>query len=155
MAFTVTHTHGVAQIAFAFGSANAMGEQFLAEFETALDETTSAKALVLIGRGEAFSAGLDLPLLLMLDERAVRRTMTVFSRLMERLFALPIPTDFRVAASGKSKLGMNDGRRARHFLPELCHVAASVCAAVYELALGAARRAPLRRRECGCFGARE
>jgi enoyl-CoA hydratase len=125
MAVTVTEKEGIAQIAFEFASANAMGEEFLTEFMRALDETADARALVLLGRGKAFSVGLDLPVLVTLDERAVRRFITLFAQLMERLFALPIPTvaainghavaggfvlastaDFRLAASGPAKIGM-------------------------------------------------
>ncbi len=125
MGFHVSSKDGIAELAFEFGSANAMSTDFLSGLERALDDSKDARALVLVGRGKAFCAGLDLPALLTLDEASVHHYITVFGRVMERVFALEVPTvaalnghavaggfvlactaDFRLAARGEAKIGM-------------------------------------------------
>ncbi|MCC6810692.1 MAG: enoyl-CoA hydratase/isomerase family protein [Deltaproteobacteria bacterium] len=125
MAFVTEIKDRVGHIRFGFGSANAMGVDFLAGLEAAFDAVSAADAVVLTGDGTAFSAGLDLPALLALDEPSVSRLIQDFCRLMEKVFLWPAPTiaalnghaiaggfvlagacDVRLLARGSAKLGM-------------------------------------------------
>src|SRR5437879_10933927 len=75
------------------GKANAMGPPWLERMEALLGEAVSAraKALVITGYEGFFSAGLDLPALDALDDRAMGSFMSGFSRTMLRIFELPMP----------------------------------------------------------------
>lgn len=125
MAFVTEIKDRVGHIRFAFGSANAIGVDFLSGLETAFDAVAVADAVVLTGDGAAFSAGLDLRTLLTLDEAAVSSFIQHFCRLMEKVFLWPAPTiaalnghaiaggfvlagacDVRLLARGPAKLGM-------------------------------------------------
>src|SRR3989442_6470160 len=75
------------------GKANAIGPAWLDRMETLLDDVLAARggALVITGYEGFFSAGLDLPALDALDERAMGSFMSGFSRTMLRIFELPMP----------------------------------------------------------------
>src|SRR5262249_4451743 len=75
------------------GKANAINPAFLDRMNSLLDDALAARAraLVITGYESFFSAGLDLPALDALDERAMGAFMTGFSRTMLRLFELPLP----------------------------------------------------------------
>lgn len=125
MSFTTTAHGEVAQITIATGPANAMGRTFFSGLLAAFEGAKDARAIVLTGSGSAFSAGLDLPGLLTLDEPTVHTLIQDFSHLMETIFVWPAPTvaalnghtiaggfvlasacDWRLLARGGAKLGM-------------------------------------------------
>ena len=111
------------------GKANAMGPAWLERMEALLDEalTARARALVITGYEGFFSAGLDLPTLDGLDDRAMGSFMSGFSRTMLRIFELPMPVlaavnghaiaggcvlalqaDVRIAAASDFRMGLNE-----------------------------------------------
>jgi enoyl-CoA hydratase len=75
------------------GKANAVGPAFLGALDEALGELERdlPRGIVLVGYDRYFSAGLDLPALLPLERGAMRDLITLFSRVMLRLFTLPRP----------------------------------------------------------------
>ena len=111
------------------GKANAMGPAWLERMEVLLDEalTARARALVITGYEGFFSAGLDLPTLDGLDDRAMGSFMSGFSRTMLRIFELPMPVvaavnghaiaggcvlalqaDVRIGAASDFRIGLNE-----------------------------------------------
>jgi enoyl-CoA hydratase len=81
----------VALLRMDLGKANAIGPAFLDAINARLDELGDARALVITGYDTFFSAGLDLPSLIELDEAAMRAFITRFSATMARVFSLPLP----------------------------------------------------------------
>jgi len=111
------------------GKANAMSQAFLARTNELLDrfEASGARAAVIIGAGNAFSAGLDLPSLLALDRSGLRSFIGLFEATMLRVFQIPRPVvaavnghaiaggcvlalqaDVRIAAAGGARLGLSE-----------------------------------------------
>jgi len=89
----VEHVDGVGVVRMKHGAANAMNTDFFDAFDRAIDEVESspARALLLIGSGRFFSAGLALPEVVDLDDDELRAFMRRFADTMLRLFALPLP----------------------------------------------------------------
>ncbi len=119
----------VAVLRMRAGKANAIGAAFLSALNARLDELRGARALVVVGDGAFFSAGLDLPGLLALDEPAMRQFIDSFGAAMQRLFELPMPVvaavnghaiaggcvlalqaDVRIAADGPGRIGLNEAQ---------------------------------------------
>ena len=111
------------------GKANAMGPAWLERMEALLDEALAARARarVITGYEAFFSAGLDLPTLDGLDDRAMGSFMSGFSRTMLRIFELPMPVvaavnghaiaggcvlalqaDVRIGAASDFRIGLNE-----------------------------------------------
>lgn len=109
------------------GKANAIGPGFLRQLNDLLDQVADARAVVLIGTGKAWSAGLDLPSLVGLDRPAMRDFMRVFGDTMLRVLTLPVPVvaainghaiaggcvltlmaDVRWMAAGTARIGLNE-----------------------------------------------
>ena len=111
------------------GKANAMNPAFLAGFSRLLDqlEASTRAAVVIVGAGNAFSAGLDLPSLLPLDRDTMRSFIGLFEATMLRVFQIPRPVvaavnghaiaggcvlalqaDVRIAAAGNARLGLSE-----------------------------------------------
>lgn len=109
--------------------ANALSPELIAALGEAVVNAPreGARALVLSGSGKLFSGGLDVPVLLPLDQPAIRTTWESFYRLMHGLAASPIPVaaaitghspaggavlaifcDYRVMAEGDVKIGFNE-----------------------------------------------
>lgn len=121
---------GVAVVRLKGGRANAMSAELLKELESAFTDVLhdpNAKAAVVTGDGNAFSAGLALPDLMPLDRPAMRDFMAGFERAMQRVLTLPKPVvaamnghaiaggcvlalmcDVRFAADGAAKIGLNE-----------------------------------------------
>ena len=120
--------HGdVALLRMQLGKANAIGPEFLDAMHARLDELGPARALVVTGYESFFSAGLDLPSLIGLDEPKMRTFIARFSATMLRLFRLELPVvaalnghavaggcvlalqaDLRLAADVPLKIGLNE-----------------------------------------------
>src|SRR5215468_9280872 len=117
----------VAVLRLESGKVNAIGPAFLEGLNGLLDGLGDAKAALVIGRGNSFSAGLDLPALVELDRPAMRGFIGSFDRTMLRLWELPIPlvaavnghaiaggcvlalqADLRLAADREAKIGLNE-----------------------------------------------
>ena len=117
----------VAVLRLESGKVNAIGPAFLEQLNGLLDGLGEAKAAVVVGRGNTFSAGLDLPALLELEKPAMRAFIGQFNATMLRLFELPIPlvaavnghaiaggcvlalqADLRLLADRDARIGLNE-----------------------------------------------
>jgi enoyl-CoA hydratase len=117
----------VAVLRLESGKVNAIGPAFLEQLNGLLDSLGDAKAAVVVGRGNSFSAGLDLPALVELDRPAMRAFIGRFDATMLRLWELPIPlvaavnghaiaggcvlalqADVRLAADRDARIGLNE-----------------------------------------------
>lgn len=108
---------------------NALSPDLLAELDEKLKAAAGgdARALVLAGRPGMFSAGLDVPLLLSLDQSAMQAFWKTFFGVLRTVALCPVPVgaaitghcpaggtvlslfaDYRVAAAGEFKLGLNE-----------------------------------------------
>jgi enoyl-CoA hydratase len=80
------------------GKANAVGPEFLEAFSAALDQLptpssdSAARPLLVIGEGNAFSAGLELPALIELDRAEMTAFLGRFDRVFRRFAQLERPT---------------------------------------------------------------
>ena len=122
--------HGsVALLRLESGKVNALGPAFLTAMNQLLDGLGDAGAAVITGQGSAFSAGLDLPALVDLDNPGMYRFIEQFNALMLRVFELPIPVvaavnghaiaggcvlalqaDLRLAADRDARIGLNEAQ---------------------------------------------
>lgn len=84
----------VAKITMDDGKANAMDFGFFEEMNKAMDrsEKDRAKVLTITGRPDFFSGGLDLHLIPTLSPTELNTFAETFSRMMLRVFSLPVPT---------------------------------------------------------------
>ncbi|MCA9673390.1 MAG: enoyl-CoA hydratase/isomerase family protein [Kofleriaceae bacterium] len=118
----------VAVLRLRAGKANAMNTAMLGELNRLVDEAgRTARGLVLVGDGKAFSAGLDLPALVDLERPAMREFIDMFARAMIRVLRLDIPVvaaidghaiaggcvlalqaDVRLAARGAARIGLTE-----------------------------------------------
>lgn len=121
------HDH-VAILRLTNGVTNPIDPALLDELDNALETIRSGYAgLVLAGNAKFFSMGFDLPHLLQQDRSAMSDFFYRFNDLAARLYGLPLPTvcaiaghavaggfilaqscDFRLAAEGKLKMGLNE-----------------------------------------------
>jgi enoyl-CoA hydratase len=119
--------NGVAVITFDDGKANALSPEMLTKLDDAITQVESdAKAIVLVGRPDRFSAGFDLKRMLAGPE-AANALLTQGVKLFGRLFTHPKPivmactghaiaggvllllcADHRVGVAGDYKLGLNE-----------------------------------------------
>lgn len=109
--------------------ANALSPDLLSALDKALSEAAESdnRAVVIAGRPGLFSAGLDVPLLLTLDQPTMRAFWETFFGVLRTLALSPIPVgvaitghcpaggtvlslfaDYRIAAAGDFKLGLNE-----------------------------------------------
>jgi len=119
----------VAVVRLTGGRANAMSAALLRELETTFADLarTDARAVVVTGEGNAFSAGLALPDLIGLDRAGMRDFIAAFERAMQRVLTHPRATvaainghaiaggcvlalmcDVRLAADVPAKIGLNE-----------------------------------------------
>ena len=96
---------GIARLTLDDGRANAIGRAFLSELDACLAEAeeSEAHALVLFGRPDFFSGGLDLKELPTLPPDELAKTAARFVEAMRRLFLFPKP--IVAAANGHAIAG--------------------------------------------------
>lgn len=123
------HTDDIVELCLGRPPVNAINPDLVAALMAAMDqaEADGARALVMSGRPGLFSAGLDVPELLGLDEAGMRDFWQSFFSLLARLARSPIPvvaaltghspaggtvlalfSDYRVQAQGDFRLGLNE-----------------------------------------------
>lgn len=126
---TIKHSDGVVELRLDRPPVNALNPALVTALDQAIAEQTEqgARALVLSGRPGLFSAGLDVPELLGLDEAGMRDFWRLFFGLLGRVATSPVPVvaaltghspaggtvialyaDYRVQAEGDFRLGLNE-----------------------------------------------
>lgn len=123
------HADGIREIKLARPPVNALNPEIINRLLDTIRSSTQdgTRAIVLSGSPGLFSAGLDVPELLKLDEHGMRAFWADLFGLLEALARSPIPvvtaltghspaggtvialfTDYRVQAEGQYKLGLNE-----------------------------------------------
>jgi enoyl-CoA hydratase/carnithine racemase len=126
---TRPHDHDIIELRLARPPVNALNPALVEALSSALDQARArgARGVVLSGREGLFSAGLDVPELLTLDEDGMRAFWSDFFRLLEKLARSEMPVvaaftghspaggtvlgmfcDYRVLADGEFRLGLNE-----------------------------------------------
>ncbi len=124
-----SHPDEVVEIRLDRPPVNALNPALVRALSDTIEQQTAngARALVLSGRPGLFSAGLDVPELLQLDEVGMRAFWRDFFGLLERVAASPVPivaaltghspaggtvialyADYRIQAEGDFRLGLNE-----------------------------------------------
>lgn len=124
-----TIDHGsIRELNLARPPANALNEELVLALTRALQEAgKSAKAVVVSGRPGMFSAGLDIPELIVYDRDQVSRFWQCFLNLLKTIAQMPVPTafalnghapaggiamalfaDYRIMPADGSKTGLNE-----------------------------------------------
>jgi enoyl-CoA hydratase/carnithine racemase len=125
----IEHGDGIVELKLDRPPVNALNPALVSELDSAIGRETDngASSLIISGREGLFSAGLDVPELLTLDESGMRDFWTALFGLLERLARSPIPVvtaltghspaggtvialfaDYRVQARGDFRLGLNE-----------------------------------------------
>lgn len=124
----IIEPHGdVAVLRMQAGKANAMSSRMLTALARAVDDAAGAKALVITGEGNAFSAGLALPEIIDFDRVAMGQMIDQLEDTMHRVLTWPRATiaainghafaggcvlalmcDVREMAEGSAKIGLNE-----------------------------------------------
>ncbi|MGH8162595.1 MAG: enoyl-CoA hydratase/isomerase family protein [Gammaproteobacteria bacterium] len=120
---------GVRQLTLDRPPVNALSPELFVELSDALESAVrdGARAIVIAGQPGMFSAGLDVPLLLELNREAMARFWESFFGVLAQIARSPIPVgfavtghcpaggtvlalygDYRIAAAGDFKLGLNE-----------------------------------------------
>jgi enoyl-CoA hydratase len=103
VAITVTRDGAVTTLVLDDGKVNAMDEPFFAELGAALDDRDPDTAVVLAGRENVLSAGLNTKTLAAIDDDGLVALLAAFGRTMLRLWLEPRPVV--VAATGHAVAG--------------------------------------------------
>jgi 3,2-trans-enoyl-CoA isomerase len=124
-----THPDDIIELSLNRPPVNALNPELVRTLDQSISQAVDdgARALVLSGRPGLFSAGLDVPELLTLDEKGMREFWASFFGLLARVARLPIPIvaaltghspaggtvialfcDYRVQAQGEFQLGLNE-----------------------------------------------
>jgi Delta3-Delta2-enoyl-CoA isomerase len=125
----IKHPDGIVELKLDRPPVNALNPELVGQLDLALAEALKggARAIVLSGRPGLFSAGLDVPELLGLDEQGMRAFWTDFFGLLGRVATSPVPivaaltghspaggtvialfADYRIQAEGDFRLGLNE-----------------------------------------------
>lgn len=125
----IEHGDGVVELRLDRPPVNALNPALVSRLDSAIGRATQdgARALVVSGREGLFSAGLDVPELLTLDEQGMREFWQALFGLLERIARSPVPivtaltghspaggtvialfADYRVQAEGDFRLGLNE-----------------------------------------------
>lgn len=120
---------GIVELQIDRAPVNALNPELVAKLDQSVASSIDdgARAVVLSGRPGLFSAGLDVPELLTLDEKGMRRFWDSFFGLLGRVAQSPVPivtaltghspaggtvialfADYRVQAEGDFRLGLNE-----------------------------------------------
>lgn len=134
---------GVLELRFARPPVNALSPDFVTALSAAITEAPGqgARAIVLSGQPGMFSAGLDVPALLALDEPAMHEFWRHFFGLIGAIASSPVPVaaaitghspaggavlalycDYRVMAEGEFRIGLNEVQVGLP-LPQIVHAA--------------------------------
>lgn len=125
---TIEEKGDIAILRLTNGVTNAIGPEMIRELLEALSQIQEKfRGMVLAGGEKFFSMGWDLPYLLTLDRPGMAEFFYGFNDVCLALFTLPLPTvcavrghavagghilatscDFRLAAQGKTKFGLNE-----------------------------------------------
>lgn len=120
----------VAIVRLTHGVTNPIGPELVEELGRAFEQARSDfQGIVLAGGPKFFSIGFDLPALLYLDRRGMSDFFHGFGRLLMEMVATPLPTasavcghavaggtilmlttDYRIAATGRTLVGLNESR---------------------------------------------
>lgn len=125
----IEHDDDIVELRLDRPPVNALNPDLVSGLDHAIEQATEggARALVVSGREGLFSAGLDVPELLTLDERGMREFWEALFGLLERIARSPVPVvtaltghspaggtvialfaDYRVQAEGDFRLGLNE-----------------------------------------------
>lgn len=125
----IEHGDGIVELRLNRPPVNALNPALVSELDQALAAVIDqgARSVVISGREGLFSAGLDVPELLALDESGMRRFWESLFGLLERIARSPVPivaaltghspaggtvialfADYRVQAEGDFRLGLNE-----------------------------------------------
>lgn len=125
----IDHEASIREIRLARPPANAINPALVSQLNAALDDASNDKmaGVILTGAPGLFSAGLDVPELLTLDETGMRAFWSEFFALLKRVAKYPVPlvagltghspaggtvialfADYRIQASGPYQLGLNE-----------------------------------------------
>lgn len=126
---SIEHDRNIIELQLARPPVNALNPELVRCLDEGLEQAigNGAEAVVLSGRPGLFSAGLDVPELLGLDEQGMREFWNDFFGLLGRVAASPVPivaaltghspaggtvialfADYRVQAEGDFRLGLNE-----------------------------------------------
>lgn len=126
---TIDHADGIRELRLARPPVNALDPGLIAALRDAVEQAPAqgAQALLISGRSGMYSAGLDIPVLLTLDDTALARCFEDFFGLMAALARSPVPIaaaitghspaggavialfcDYRVMARGAWRIGLNE-----------------------------------------------
>lgn len=126
---TIDHADGIRELRLARPPVNALDPGLIAALRDAVEQAPAqgAQALLISGRSGMYSAGLDIPVLLTLDDAALARCFENFFGLMAALARSPVPIaaaitghspaggavialfcDYRVMAAGPFRIGLNE-----------------------------------------------
>jgi len=125
----IDHGDGIVELRLDRPPVNALNPALVSELDSAIGKAIDdgARALVISGREGLFSAGLDVPELLGLDEQGMGEFWQALFGLLERIARSPVPivtaltghspaggtvialfADYRVQAEGDFRLGLNE-----------------------------------------------
>jgi Delta3-Delta2-enoyl-CoA isomerase len=125
----ISHADGIVELRLSRPPVNALNPALVERLGEAIDKAISgdARALIISGSPGMFSAGLDVPELLKLDQQGMRRFWQSFFGLLGRIARSDIPivtaltghspaggtvialfADYRVQAGGPFRLGLNE-----------------------------------------------
>lgn len=118
---------GIRVIKLARAPVNALNGELIRELLVAIDAARDARAIVIAGQPGLFSAGLDVPGMLMMDREGVALMFTDLWRVQRAVATSPVPIvfaitghcpaggtvlaingDYRVMAQGEFRLGLNE-----------------------------------------------
>lgn len=142
MSLVILESHGnLGIVRLNNGSTNAVNLDMIQDLSGALDRVKmDFKGMVLTGGEKFFSIGFDLPELLKLDRKKMGEFFYKFNQVVFELLTLPVPTcaavtahaiaggailmlacDFRIAASGRVLIGLNEVKLGvpAPYLPDL------------------------------------
>ncbi len=129
MLHNIDHGDGIVELKLDRPPVNALNPALVARLDAAIEQAIEdgARALIIAGRDGLFSAGLDVPELLTLDEPGIRAFWEALFGLLERIARSPVPivtaltghspaggtvialfADYRVQAEGDFRLGLNE-----------------------------------------------